>query len=622
MKICTSCGRTNPVTQSSCERCGAALATAHTEPGIGHVIGTYDVSELIGRGGMGSVYRARNARLERDVAIKLLNIELSQSQEARARMELEARSMAAINHPNVVQIYDILDHEGLLALVLAYADHGALSAKIDAGPLRWTDALSIMDGILSGLTAIHAQGLVHRDLKPDNILFDSRSDQPMITDLGIAHDADGRQITRLGAQLGTPEYMSPEQVRGTGLDARSDLYACGIVLYELLSGEVPFTGESEFDIKKGQVERDPDLSRLPPEVPQAVHAVIKRALEKAPSDRYPDATTMQAALKASGTGSAPVASSASRPSPKPGDRVTTLDPSMAGERRVTTLDPAARTRQPAEPTRPPTPPPNRAADAEVHVPKSSGSGALIAGAILGGCALIAGVVWMGQGKGSETSNKATVESPTTTGTRSKPSTLTEKAKPAADKKPTEKRAISRDAKAAKQAYRSMLQAWNLLDATTYYEHIIEGDIAWYSATKTVRHGANKNKWLRGDQWSRTSGNRWGVLPQKVVAETLEVLVETDHYDLEHVLLWDRGIWERWHKRVEGMAPSKKPTVRHNKYILMRKDYDGVWRYAGEGDSRTHVELKPFVSMISAADLKRVRQSSKRDAAFNVRQKQE
>jgi serine/threonine protein kinase len=583
MKTCMSCGRINPVTQSVCERCGVALFTIHAEPRSGQVIGSYDVSEFIGRGGMGSVYRARNVRLERDVAIKLLNIELSQSQEARERMEREARAMAAINHPNVVQIYDILDHDGLLALVLAYADDGALSGKLDAGPLPWTDALSIMDGVLSGLTAIHTEGLVHRDLKPDNILFDSRSGQPMIADLGIAHDADGRQITRHGAQLGTPEYMSPEQVRGTGLDARSDLYACGIVLYELLSGEVPFTGESEFDIKKGQVERDPDLSRLPPEVPQAVHAVIKRALEKTPADRYPDAATMQSALKASGTDSAPGASSASapKPSPKPGARVTTLDPSMSGERRVTTLAPAARTNQPAEPTRPPTPPPNRSANAEVHVPKSSGSGALIAGAILGGCALIAGVVWMGQDRGSKTSSKATVERSATTETRSKPSTPTEKtktvtkekattveAKPTRKKRPKEKpgdrptpsKDISRGPKAAKSAYRSMIDAWNRLDATAYYEHIVEGNIAVYNEPKEVRNAPHnkKQKWFRGGQWLRGPDNFYGLTPEKITISSLDVLVDTHQWGKRHILLQERGTHERWGKRQKGQA-SPPPT---------------------------------------------------------------
>ena len=617
MKTCTSCGRINPATQTSCERCGAALPSTEPEPHSEQVIGSYDVLEFLGRGGMGSVYRARNARLGRDVAIKLLNVELSQSEEARARMEREARAMAALNHPNVVQIYDILDHDGLLALVLAYADDGALSGKLDEGALAWTDALNIMDGVLSGLTAIHKEGLVHRDLKPDNILFDSRSGQPMIADLGIAHTTDGPKMTRHGAQLGTPEYMSPEQVQGTQPEARSDLYACGIVLYELLSGEVPFGGESEFDIKMGQVQRDPDLSRLPPEVPQAVHAVIKRALEKAPADRYPDAATMQAALKASGTQSAQVASSAApaNPSPKPGDRVTMPGSSMAGERRVTTLDPSA---QAPQQTRPPI----ASTGTEVHVPKSSGSGGLIAGAILGGCALIAGVVWMGQDGGSESSSTTRVERSTTTETPSKPTektetvtrekATTEEAKPArkrrtekpkerAAEKPAPKKTISNGAKNAKRAYRSMIDAWNRLDANAYYEHIIEGEIDLYNHHEAieVRSGPyhKKQTWFRGGQWVRKPGNKDGApfTPEKITINSLDVLVDTQQWGKRHILLQERGTHERWYKEKDGGG--KKPTKYTDRYILMRQDSDGVWRFAGEGDSGAHGAIKSFVDQI-------------------------
>jgi serine/threonine protein kinase len=300
MKFCNACGRGNPPESNACERCGADFGLGgNAEGGLApetRVGGQrYEVSRHLGQGGMGSVYLASDTRLDREVAIKLLNRDLIGHPTARARMEREAKAMARLNHPNVVDIYDIMDHEGTLALVIEFVEGGALTKRLEAGALPWEAATALIDGVLSGLHAIHAVGLVHRDLKPDNVLMAS-ADTPKITDLGVAHDSTGRGMTRQGARLGTPEYMSPEQIKGLTVDARTDVYACGVVLYELLTGSVPFVGESDFDTWKAHTDLAPDLDRIDSAVPAHLNEVVRRALQKDPNDRFSTAEAMREAL--------------------------------------------------------------------------------------------------------------------------------------------------------------------------------------------------------------------------------------------------------------------------------------------------------------------------------------
>jgi serine/threonine protein kinase len=298
MKFCTACGRGNPPESSACERCDAAFPVEEGELRIGQTLGAdrYVVVAQLGQGGMGSVYRARDRRLDRDVAIKLLNHELVGHPTARARMEREAKALARLNHTNVVDIFDVMDHDGTLALVIEYVEGGTLTRRLVGGALPWRDALGFMDGILSGLKALHDEGIIHRDLKPDNVLIDPKGDIPKLTDLGVAHDAVGRGMTREGARLGTPEYMSPEQVCGGPLDARSDLYACGILLYEMLTGQVPFRDENDFQIYRAHVEHEPDWSCLPQDLPESIGSVLRHALAKPTEERPKSAEVMRQAL--------------------------------------------------------------------------------------------------------------------------------------------------------------------------------------------------------------------------------------------------------------------------------------------------------------------------------------
>jgi serine/threonine-protein kinase len=273
---------------------------------------------------MGSVFLALDVRLDREVAVKLLNPELLTDPTARKRMEREARALARLRDPNVIDIHDVLDHGKTLALVIEYVEGGTLADRIQGGPIPWRDALRLVDGILGGLEAIHEASLVHRDLKPDNILIEGKRGTPRITDLGVAHDAAGRGMTRQGARLGTPEYMSPEQIRGATVDPRTDLYATGIVLYEMLVGEAPFRGDSEYDIWDGHIREVPDLGRLPEGCPRTVHALVATALEKDAEDRYPTAEAMRQAAAAALEGTA-----AEAPSPAP-DPASTSAPEAEG----------------------------------------------------------------------------------------------------------------------------------------------------------------------------------------------------------------------------------------------------------------------------------------------------
>jgi serine/threonine protein kinase len=305
MTACKGCGRENPPDTEHCERCGRALhvATAPTGELLAGTLlrgGAYQVVGPLGEGGMGTVYLAKQIRLERQVAIKVLHPELLNQPNVRQRMEREAKALARIDHPNVVRIYDDFDHDGTLALVIQYIEGGTLTGMISKGPLPWTEAVLLIQGVLKGLQALHDGGLIHRDLKPDNILIDTREDtpRPKITDLGIAHDTAGRAMTRHGARLGTPEYMSPEQVRGKAVTVQTDIYACGIVLFELLTGAVPFSGDSEYDITHAQVQSAPDMSRLPADLPQHIRAVLTRTLQKEPEARFASASEMSAAFDA------------------------------------------------------------------------------------------------------------------------------------------------------------------------------------------------------------------------------------------------------------------------------------------------------------------------------------
>ncbi len=262
---------------------------------------TYELDREIGRGGMGIVYLARDARLKRPVAIKLLPPELAFRSEIRSRFLKEAETAAQLSHPNIVPIYSVDEKDGLVFFVMAYVDGDNLAKRIhDAGPMSHADTRRIVRDVADALAYAHTQGVVHRDIKPDNILLDASNGRPMVTDFGIARaisDGDAR-LTATGIAIGTPAFMSPEQSAGDrDLDGRSDLYSLGVVAYQMLCGDLPFNANSTPALLvKHLSERPVPIDQRSAGVPVDLARAVMLCLEKSPDDRFPSAQAMVVAL--------------------------------------------------------------------------------------------------------------------------------------------------------------------------------------------------------------------------------------------------------------------------------------------------------------------------------------
>ncbi len=267
----------------------------------GSSIGPYQVEELIGAGGMGEVYRARDPRLQRDVAIKILPDAFALDDDRLRRFEREARVLASLDHRHIASIYGLEEVGGTRALVLELVEGPTLADRIGKGPVPIDEALTIARQIADGLESAHDQGVVHRDLKPANIKI--RPDGTVkILDFGLAkavvgdaNEADAANTptitgmaTREGIVLGTAAYMSPEQARGRAVDRRTDVWAFGCVLYEMLTGRAPFAGESVTDSLANIIHRDPEWDALPASTPQRIRELLRRCLQKDPRNRQRD----------------------------------------------------------------------------------------------------------------------------------------------------------------------------------------------------------------------------------------------------------------------------------------------------------------------------------------------
>jgi len=262
--------------------------------------GSYEILSPLGAGGMGEVYRARDTRLRRDVAIKVLPQDLATNPERLARLEREARILASLNHPNIAAIYGLEESEGSRFLVMECVEGESLTHHLAAGPLPVEEALPVAAQIASGLEAAHEAGVIHRDLKPANVML--RPDGSVkILDLGLARTLDGSlssdpslsptmtsPVTGTGFILGTAAYMSPEQARGKALDKRTDIFSFGCVLYECLTGKRAFEGECVSDILASILRSEPDWSALPAETPAPVRKILRRCLEKDRRQRLHD----------------------------------------------------------------------------------------------------------------------------------------------------------------------------------------------------------------------------------------------------------------------------------------------------------------------------------------------
>ncbi len=271
-------------------------------------LGPYEILNLLGAGGMGEVYRARDTRLDRSVAIKVLSAAGAADPQAQALFEREARAVAALTHPNVLSVYDVGTHEGAPYIVTELLEGETLRARLAYGPLPPAKAIDFAIQIATGLTAAHAKGIVHRDIKPEN-LFVTTGGHVKILDFGVARltqgpgDPHGESptltVSELGLVRGTAAYMAPEQARGLAVDQRADVFALGCVLYEMLAGARAFTGDSPADIVAAILTRDPPpLAASDPAIPAALRLLVGRCLEKQPNERFSSAHDLALALRA------------------------------------------------------------------------------------------------------------------------------------------------------------------------------------------------------------------------------------------------------------------------------------------------------------------------------------
>ena len=345
----------------------------------GERFGAYRLDGLIGRGGMGVVYRAEHVHLGRTVALKLLAPELGENEDFRARFLRESRIAAALDHPSVVTVYDAGDIDGILYIAMRYVRGTDLAAVLKGrAPLAPNQALAIVEQVASALDAAHENGLVHRDVKPANVLIEG--ERCYLTDFGLTKQTTGpaTALTRAGQYLGTPDYMSPEQAEGSDVDGRTDVYALGCVLYECLTGARPYPRDSDVAVLYAHLrEPPPRATEVRPELPRAIDAVIATAMAKDRDVRYATCGRLLAAAR----------TALSRPStttPRP-TAVAEPPPTAAPERAVAA--PA-----PAEPSAPP-------ARLRVHRRRRVPLPLLVAGAI--GIAAAVAVVVAVSGGGSK-----------------------------------------------------------------------------------------------------------------------------------------------------------------------------------------------------------------------------
>ena len=260
--------------------------------------GRYRLESKLGSGGMSTVYLARDETLERWVAAKVLHREISDQPDQIERFRREARAVAQVAHPNVVAVIDAGEDLGRPYIVFEYVEGETLKERIDrAGRLPLDEAAAYGIEVGRGLAAAHARRLVHRDVKPQNVLIDAEG-RAKVTDFGIARELEQDGLTKTGRVLGTTDYVSPEQAMGQEVDARSDIYSLGVVLYEMLTGHVPFTAETVVGVAMRHVnEQMPDVQKRRPEVSAALAAVIEQATMKDPGKRWPDMGTLLAELE-------------------------------------------------------------------------------------------------------------------------------------------------------------------------------------------------------------------------------------------------------------------------------------------------------------------------------------
>jgi len=261
-------------------------------------IGRYEILEKIGEGGFGIVYRGRDPMLDREWAIKVLKSDVASAPDFVERFHREARLAASLRHPNIVNVIELSEQEGRFFLVMDLLPGGPLSGLLkDGKPLPLNRAVELLKPIADALDYAHRKGMIHRDVKPSNIIF-NEDGQPVLTDFGLGKSLSEAGATTTGMVLGTAEYMAPEQILGKEPSPAMDIYAFGVIAFQMLTGQVPFPGDSSFEIQKGHVERTiPDPRSINPTLPKEVSDLLSKALSKKPNERPTSASEIASELQ-------------------------------------------------------------------------------------------------------------------------------------------------------------------------------------------------------------------------------------------------------------------------------------------------------------------------------------
>jgi eukaryotic-like serine/threonine-protein kinase len=334
-----------------------------TEFAVGQHVGDYEILSVLGVGGMGKVYKVRNVISDRVEAMKILLPDLSSNQSLADRFLREIRLLAALDHPNIAALRTALNHQNQLVMIMEFVEGETLANRLARAPLSTADAVNYSDQVLSALSYAHKQNVIHRDIKPANMMLTPQGVVKLM-DFGIARSSVDGSLTSSGTTLGSLNYMPPEQVRGEAADARSDIYSFGVSLYEMLTGKLPFKGDSQYSLMTAHLNQTPvEPITLRSDLPTGLNEIIMMAIAKDPASRFQSAEAIRAALKSVQVSALPSSGTTVTPTPRPSSGQTTIVDTPPPRRAPTqTPPPAARTPTPPAavtpaPTMPMTPPP-------------------------------------------------------------------------------------------------------------------------------------------------------------------------------------------------------------------------------------------------------------------------
>jgi tRNA A-37 threonylcarbamoyl transferase component Bud32 len=297
---CPACGKDVLDIDVRCGHCGAPLGSSGAHRMLGSVmLGQYELIDVLGQGGMSVVFKGRHNLTNQEVALKILPPELAAHSQVKSRFLEEAKALAALDHPNIVHLYNFGQDEGYFVLAMQFVDGQTWERMIfQAQRLDWVTSCRIAIDVLRALEYAHGRGVIHRDMKPSNVLVRARDGVATVMDFGIAKMTNSTRLTATGQTMGTVRYMSPEQVRGQEVDLRTDIYSLGATLYESLTGDTPFGGSTHFEIMTKQLSDVPRRpSRLGVELPAVVEDAVMRSLAKRPEDRFDSARELRKQLE-------------------------------------------------------------------------------------------------------------------------------------------------------------------------------------------------------------------------------------------------------------------------------------------------------------------------------------